>query len=65
MFPEEREFARYEGIRLPFHAVREVLTARILYWFPFLPPVDHVLSELLRPIRLEWPRTAQLIAALS
>ena len=30
MFPEEREFATKEGIRLPFHAVHGVLKARIL-----------------------------------
>ena len=33
-------------IILPFHTVHGVLKARILKWFAFPSPVDHILSEL-------------------
>ena len=39
-------------IFLPFHTDHEILTARILEWFAFLLPVDHVLSELFTMTRL-------------
>ena len=46
---EEKKRLAVAGITafsLPFHAVRRVLLARILEWFPFPPPVDYFLSEL-------------------
>ena len=39
--------ARIVAFSLPFHAVSRLLLARALEWFPFPPPVDYLLSELL------------------
>ena len=42
------------NIFLPFQTVHGVLAAKILEWFPFLPPVDHVLTELFTITRPSW-----------
>ena len=41
-------------IFLLFHTVHGVLEPRILEWFAFPPPVDHVLSELSTLTHLSW-----------
>ena len=48
------EFIFQCPIFLSFHAVHGVLKARILKWFPFPSPVDHVLSELSTMTHLSW-----------
>ena len=40
------EFIFQCPVFLPFHTVHGVLKAKILKWFAFSSPVDHVLSEL-------------------
>ena len=40
------EFIFQCPIFLPFHTVHGVLKTRILKWFDFPPPVDHIFSEL-------------------
>ena len=41
-------------IFLPFYTVHGILTARVLEWFAFPLPVDHVLSELSTMACLSW-----------
>ena len=41
-------------IFLPFHTVHGVLMARILQWFPFPSPVDHILSEFSTTTHPSW-----------
>ena len=43
---QPRQFIFQCPIFLPFHAVHGVLKARILKWFAFPSPVDHIFSEL-------------------
>ena len=48
------EFIFQCPIFLPLHTVHGVLKAKILKWFAFPSPVDHVLSELSTMICLSW-----------
>jgi len=48
------EFIFQCPIFLPFHTVHGVLKARILKWFPFPSPVDHILSELSTMTHSSW-----------
>ena len=48
------EFIFQCPIFLPFHTVHGVFKARILKWFAFHSPVDHVLSELSAMTHLSW-----------
>ena len=48
------EFIFQCSIFLPFHTVHGVLKARILQWFPFPSPVDHILPELSTMTHPSW-----------
>ena len=48
------EFIFQYPIILPFHTVHGVLKARILKWFAFPSPVDHILSDLCTMTRPFW-----------
>ena len=48
------EFLFQYPIILPFHTVHGVLKARILKWFAFSSPVDHILSDLSTMTCLSW-----------
>ena len=48
------EFIFQCPIFLPFRTVHGVLKARILKWFPFPSPVDHILSELSTMTHPSW-----------
>ena len=48
------EFIFQCPVFLTFHAVHGVLKARMLKWFPFPSPVDHILSELPTMTSLSW-----------
>ena len=55
------EFFSQCPIFLPLHSVHGVLKARILKWFAFPSPVDHILSDSPPwPDHLAWPHTAWL-----